>query len=201
MTCQGTTKAGKPCKFHAEPNGYCKHHQGQKMDASAQPKTSKSDALSLAASRRKKDRREKEEMGALPGQTLLANPKPGFHRRFVNDQGNNLDAKLRKGYSFVSEGDEPTTDIGAAKSHFAGTQKNGEPLLTYLMEIPDEFYDEDQQEKERRISDTEDSIRDASAGGDQALGSAGSRSTIYDPTKDPESNRYNPAEGSNQLLE
>lgn len=189
MKCLGKTKAGKPCGFHADESGYCRHHKDQasEQDQIIKPEVNEK-AYVLAAKTRKKNRDYREKMGALPGQKLIAGQKTGFVRRWVNDENNNIDEKKAKGYSFVTEGDEPTTDAGAAKSQLAGTQKSGQPLRAYLMEIPEEFYNEDQQEKESRIIDQEDAVREAAHGGDQGLGGTGSI-------------MYNPSPGSNHLLE
>ena len=64
MKCQGKTKAGKPCGYHANTNGYCKHHQDQAAQEVPQTDVSEKDAAyTLAADRRKEDRREcKEEL-------------------------------------------------------------------------------------------------------------------------------------------
>lgn len=187
MKCQGTTKVGKPCKFHAEANGYCKHHQNQKSEDHrlASESTKKDEAYTLAADRRQEDRARREGMGALPGQQMMAEKKPGFVRRWVNDESNNIDRRTRQGYSFVDEGNAATTDIGSAKSIQVSKQRNVE-TRAYLMEIPEEFYNEDQQEKENQIRRTETSIKEATAGGEKAL----ERSVLY-----------NPSEGNNQLLE
>lgn len=190
MKCQGITKAGKPCKFHAEANGYCKHHQDQKSeDNRPAPEiiesTQKDDAYTLAAERRQTERARREGMGALPGQQMMAEKKPGFVRRWVNDDSNNVDRRLKQGYSFVDTGDASTTDIGSARS-IQVSKKSDVDIRAYLMEIPEEFYNEDQQEKEKQLRRTETSIKEATAGGEKAL----ERSVLY-----------NPSEGNNQLLE
>lgn len=79
---------------------------------------------------------------------LAAPPRPGFKRRFVNDDGNNLADKEELGYEFVSETGIKTADPGSRVSRLVGTKANGEPLHAYLMETPDELYAEGEAEKE-----------------------------------------------------
>ncbi len=187
MTCKGLTKAGKPCKFHAEENGYCKHHQAQ-LSA---PKESPRDQLAYAkaAARREVNRKQRDEMGSLPGQTLIGGQKDGFVRRWVTNEAANLDRKLSKGYSFVDNDDAPTTNIGSVKSHITGTQKSGETQLSFLMEIPEGFHTEDQQEKERQIARMQGDALNPEMDA-PGLGSGPEGSTRYDPFKDPSSKHY-----------
>ena len=187
MTCKGLTKAGKSCGFRAEENGYCKHHQNQVTEK----KMTARDGLAYAkaAERRAQSRKQLEEMGSLPDQTLIGGKKDGFVRRWVTNEPANLDRKARKGYSFVDNDEAPTTNIGSAKSHITGVQKSGEAQLSYLMEIPEEFHTEDQQEKERQIASVHGAALDPHEDA-AGLGSGLQGSKRYDPLKDPSSKHY-----------
>ena len=79
--------------------------------------------------------------------------------RVVNDSDGRLDEMLERGYEFVtSDGslsDESLTDGNEGKlvrKHVGGG------TYGYLMAIPKEFYEEDQQTKLKALADTEQSL-------------------------------------------
>ena len=139
-----------------------------------------------AAKRRAADRKMRKNLEGLPEQKLLAPAKQGFSRRWVNDEGNRLADLQRKGYSFVSKGeispeDIFSTDPGDKISQVVGTSKSGDAMRAYLMEMPDEWYHEDANEREQARQLTESQIKQANHG---SKGLAGS--VAYDPN--PHSN-------------
>lgn len=80
------------------------------------------------------------------------------YRVFHNRPGkpNRVNDALAAGYEFVKDdrhmGDEDVSnEMGASTdsrvTHIVGEGENGEPLKGYLMRIPKEWYDEDQQKK------------------------------------------------------
>lgn len=116
----------------------------------------KPDKYDIASKRRASSRKKFENSGFLQGQQLLAAQRPGFVRRWVNDEKGKLDRRQDQGYTFVGEGaeNEPfeatSDDIGSRKSQRVGVTDDKQPLRAYLMEIPEDFYKQDQQEKARR---------------------------------------------------
>jgi len=86
--------------------------------------------------------------------------KEGKVRRWVNDVGGRCQLAGEGGYEFVNDdglkiGD---TDVGSGNqsldsrvSRIVGTQADGSPLVAFLMEIDEEFYKEDQEEKQKKI--------------------------------------------------
>lgn len=120
------------------------------------PPPVKADKYDIASKRRASSRKKFEESGFLQGQQLLAAQRPGFVRRWVNDEKGKLDRRQDQGYTFVGEGaaNEPfeatSDDIGSRKSQRVGVTDDKQPLRAYLMEIPEDFYKQDQQEKARR---------------------------------------------------
>lgn len=89
---------------------------------------------------------------------LDAPNRPGFKRRWFNDDGNRLADAHELGYDHVHETNVQSTDVGSGVSRLVGTKANGEPLRAYLMETPDELYAEGMAEKEARNRLVDDSI-------------------------------------------
>jgi hypothetical protein len=79
---------------------------------------------------------------------LTAPTRPGYTRRFVNDDANRLAELDGLAYDFVTDGSIQSSDPGSRVSRLVGTKKNGEPLRAFLMETPDELYAQGVAEKE-----------------------------------------------------
>ena len=83
--------------------------------------------------------------------------RAGFQRHFFNDVGSRIREALDAGWDFVEDqekklavGDGPVTantNIGTAVSMVTGTDPQGKPQVTYLMEIREDWYHEDQEKK------------------------------------------------------
>ena len=89
---------------------------------------------------------------------LDAPNRPGFKRRWFNDDGNRLADAHELGYDPVYDTSVQSSDVGSGISRLVGTKANGEPLRAYLMETPDELYAEGMSEKEARNRLVDDSI-------------------------------------------
>ncbi len=158
----------------------------KKVKALKKPKAdTEIDIRKRAKERREKRKAESVRLGRLPGQKLIAPKRPGYHRHFANDVGTRLDDLQDKGYTFVTESVEGdaeirSTDIGTRKSLVVDQQKGGGEITAYLMEIPDEWFREDQQEKEKRIRAREEQIYRVA---DDGKGIGQSSSNVYDPLK------------------
>lgn len=92
---------------------------------------------------------------------LTAPHRPGFVRRFVNDVEDRIEIFKDAGYKIVTE----PTKVGDKR---AGTETPlGTPVrksvgggtVAVLMEIPEEFYNEDQMAKEAKRKEMEQSMR------------------------------------------
>jgi len=86
--------------------------------------------------------------------------KPGFHRRVVNDRDDRIEQFLAAGYVHV-KGDEVGGDLSVKDPAKLGKNVSkpvGNGITGYLMEIPQEFYDEDQKEKQEKITRAERAI-------------------------------------------
>ena len=114
-------------------------------------------------------RKERVPLGILR-QKLRAEQREGFSRRWINDKPGRLDDAVSAGYSFVSDPDDGLKigdgndasqigGVGTVISRTVGVHEGGRPMRAYLMEIDQETYDEDQEEKTRQVDEKEDSIR------------------------------------------
>ncbi len=104
---------------------------------------------------------------------LDAPARPGFKRRWFNDQNNRIAEAGELGYDHVTEQGIKTDDPSSRVSRIVGTKANGEPLKSYLMETPDELYAEGVSEKEARNAQVDTAIRegrDSTGSGDLTRG-------------------------------
>jgi hypothetical protein len=90
---------------------------------------------------------------------LSAPTRPGYKRRFFNDDANRLATAAELGYEHVSETGLQTSGPGSRVSRLVGTKANGEPLHAFLMETPDELYAQGEAEKEAACRTVDDAIR------------------------------------------
>lgn len=115
----------------------------------------------------------------IPSMNLDYPAREGYTRRVVCDRHGRLDKFLAGGWSFVQEDALEEKASGALKittregldsrvSQVVGSHKDNRPMTGYLMEIPEELYDEDQAVKMEHIDALEASLRqgaDADGGG------------------------------------
>lgn len=97
----------------------------------------------------KTERRRRPSTGGLEYK-LSAPSREGETRRWVNDDGNRIAAVEELGYAFVSDTGVKTDQPGSRIARRVGTQANGAPLHAYLMETPDQLYQQGVDEKERK---------------------------------------------------
>lgn len=91
---------------------------------------------------------------------LAAEQRPGYVRRWVNDTSGRLQQAEDGGYTFVSSDQTAkSTDVGARISRVVGKNENGEGMRAYLMEIPQEWYDEDQRAKQKPVNEFEAALQ------------------------------------------
>lgn len=87
-------------------------------------------------------------------QKLAATTRAGYHRRYFNDEARRIDAAKAAGYTFVVD---PRT--GEPTKSVVGVAKQGGGLTAYLMEIPIEFFNEDQRAKDVPLQQFDQDIR------------------------------------------
>ena len=79
--------------------------------------------------------------------------RPGFHRHWFNDWPGRIQTALEAGYTHVKDVE------GKNMCRVVGTQEHGGGLTAYRMEIPIEWYNEDQAAKEAREMEKMEQIR------------------------------------------
>ncbi len=118
----------------------------------------------MAQSKKKSQRKKRTPLGA-PSYKLAVEERPGYVRRWINDAGNRLNDAREGGYEFASDvnvgtgSEDGNTDIGSRVSRVVGKHEDGSPMRAYLMEIPKEYYEEDQAEKQKHVDQIDDMIR------------------------------------------
>ena len=99
---------------------------------------------------------------------LKADTREGYIRRWVNDTPGRLDMFREAGYEHVTdpklvvgEGDDinQRPGIDSMVSRAVGIREDNQPLRAYLMEIPEEFYKEDQESKMAQVEEREEALR------------------------------------------
>jgi hypothetical protein len=86
---------------------------------------------------------------------------PNFVYRVINDQDERLQQAQEAGYEFVT-GDEPLGDKRAAEGGKIDSRVSkpvGNNTRGYLMRIPKEFYDEDQNAKMGKVDEVEKALK------------------------------------------
>lgn len=106
---------------------------------------------------------------SLPRQNLEVPERDGWHRHWF--LGRRVEAALAAGYEYVSMSDvelnnkgvadgaemSGSSDLGSRVSKFSGLDENNQPEHLYLMEIPEEWYLEDQ----RLLAERNDKVAQA----------------------------------------
>lgn len=92
---------------------------------------------------------------------LTAEQRPGFVRRWVNDVDDRLSRAKEAGYSPVLKPADTSDPRAGADSQMASAvaKSVGGGTRAVLMEIPEEFYREDQTAKQRAVDATESGLR------------------------------------------
>lgn len=90
---------------------------------------------------------------------LTAPSRPGFQRRWFNDDKNRLAEADELGYDHVTEKGIKSSGPGSRVSRLVGTKASGEPLRAFLMETPDELYAQGLAEKEGVCAEIDNAIK------------------------------------------
>lgn len=125
----------------------------------------------------KNERKKRVPLGTMRSK-LSAETREGYHRHWINDKPGRLQQALDGGYEFVkaqgeSVGDLGTiegNDLGTMTSRIVGTHESGVPMRAYLMEIKQEWRDEDVAEKAKAAAEIDEQIRGGTIGDDSELG-------------------------------
>lgn len=98
-------------------------------------------------------RRETRQPFGSQTQKLAYPKREGYHHHWFNDTPGRVDQALQAGYVHVKD------KTGKNVSRVVGTQDGGGGLTAFLMEIPQEWYDEDMAREEERNFATEAAIK------------------------------------------
>jgi hypothetical protein len=103
---------------------------------------------------------------------LEAETREGYHRLWVNDYPEgHLQLALNSGYMFTKAGNDAeqelrSHDLGSMRSEIVGTKPDNSVMRGYLMEIKQEWHDEDMAENLKHAQDIDDQSRGGTAGDD-----------------------------------
>lgn len=104
-------------------------------------------------------RRQRANLGGF-SQRLAVEARPGFVRRWVNDDGSGRPERLHTdlAYDFVTDSSVKSDVAGSRIARNVGRKPTGEPMLAYLMETPETEYAVGVAEKEDRLKPFEEAI-------------------------------------------
>ena len=86
-------------------------------------------------------------------QKLAYEKREGFFRRWFNDTPGRIDAAREAGYKIVKD------KAGKEVARPVGVYDNGVAMMAYLMEIPQEWYDEDMAAQQALLDQTDEAIK------------------------------------------
>jgi hypothetical protein len=102
----------------------------------------------------------RKPFGAM--QQKLAYPeRAGFHRHWFNNTAGRIQTAQEAGYEHVVANGKPVEKV-------VGTAEGGGPLNAFLMEIPQEWFEEDMAAQQREIDEKEKSIKERQFDGSRA---------------------------------
>ena len=161
-------ETGKKAANSAPPEKYkAAAKKTQNKAATKTRKPSDDEKLADAAARRKK----RKHMHSDGQKTKLYAPeRPGYYRRWVNQEGTRVEDLLDKGFLPVenNRGDNRyiySEQTGGAKIQRVGVDDNGNPIRAVLMEQPNEFREEDVNAELAEINKVQDQIMNGNVAG------------------------------------
>lgn len=102
---------------------------------------------------RRVTRETRKPFGTLD-QKLAYPSRPGYHRHWFTDKPGRITQAREAGYEHVTD---PHT--GKMVSRVVGKDKKGDAEIGYLMEIPQEWYEEDVAQTQKRVDQSDSAIR------------------------------------------
>lgn len=103
--------------------------------------------------------REKRKPFGSQIQKLAYEQRVGYHRHWFNDSPGRIETALEAGYTHVEDKE------GKKVSRVVGINPGGGPLMGFLMETPEEWYEEDMARQALLNKEREDAIRSGSVAG------------------------------------
>lgn len=106
----------------------------------------------------KPERKKRVSLG-VPRARLAVNKRDGYVRRWINDRDGRVSRAKEGGYNFVKENEVQFVDSDVCNTDSVCKVVDSDGTKAYLMEITQEYYDEDQAEKRKLVDTTEDALR------------------------------------------
>lgn len=104
------------------------------------------------ADTRKVTRQSRKPFGSTD-QKLAFPARPGFHQHWFNDEPGRVVQAKEAGYEHVND------QRGVPVSRVVGVTSGGGPLIAYLMEIPQEWWEEDMARQQKLVDEKMADIR------------------------------------------
>lgn len=101
--------------------------------------------------------RETRKPFGSTNQKLAYPARPGYHRHWFNDDHGRIDMASEAGYKHVAYDKGPKT--GKNVERIVGTREGGHPITAFLMEITQEWRDEDMEKQETKNISVDEAIR------------------------------------------
>ena len=112
----------------------------------------------MVAKKEQPVRKKRVPLG-VPRARLAVNDRKGYQRRWINDRDGKILRAQEGGYNFVKSSDAEFRDSDVCNSDTNCKVVDSDGTKAYLMEITQEFYDEDQAEKQKMVNLTEEALR------------------------------------------
>ena len=117
----------------------------------------------------KRTRKKRGTFNGTEGKLSVAHLIDGYHLHILNDVPGRISQAIDSGYEFVTPDEvggatnnnvtSRNTDLGDKVRFLVGHNDQGNELFGYLMKIPQEWYDEDQQLLQGRNDKVDNAIR------------------------------------------
>lgn len=114
------------------------------------------------------ERKKRASFNGTEAKLRIGHSIDGYHLHIFNDEPGRIEQALSVGYSFVTPDEvggtatnvvSRNTDVGDKVRFLVGTDGKGEALYAYLMKLSQEFYEEDQEELQRKNDLIDEAIR------------------------------------------
>jgi len=128
----------------------------------------KEQALTRNANERPTRERVRNVFNGTQAKLTVNHQIPGYHMHIFNDEPGRIQTAIDGGWEFVTPDEvggvkdsvtSGNTDLGDKVRFLVGTSEKGDGLYAYLMKIKEEWWQEDQDEIQKRNDRVDDAIR------------------------------------------
>lgn len=119
----------------------------------------------------------REQFGSMS--LKLAMPtRPGYHRHWFNDVAGRIDEAQRSGWAHVND-----KSTGAPMKRTVGSGRDGGALVAYAMELPEVFWQEEMDARNKVASEKLESIKKNPFASKPGQAQSSDKGKFYDPTE------------------